>query len=165
MGSLLSLVLFLHFSGSPAKTYDGGQASDPRHRAMYLYNLVRYVDWQSEETVIGIIGESDIVPDLLKLAKNNKKVRIKQLDSSDGVNDCNVVFLPSATNAQFYQTQKQIGKNPIFLIVDRKQLVIRGAEMGFYLENEDLKFGVNNQAIEETGIKISQTLLTKVSAF
>ena len=62
---------------------------------------------------------------------------------------------------KFFQVQNIIGDLPILLVVDKKQYVARGAEMGFFVEDDKLKFAINDKAIEETGIKISHSILEK----
>lgn len=132
-----------------------------RHRAMYLYNLVRNIDWHSQDIVIGVVGESQVTTELESLAKKNTKVTIKTFADFDSIENCDIVFLPNATHPEFYQVQQKIGSSSVMLIVDKKIYVARGAEMGFYIEDDQLRFVVNPDAIKETGIKVSQTILQK----
>ncbi|MEM6829286.1 MAG: YfiR family protein [Bacteroidota bacterium] len=137
---------------------------DAKRQAMYLYNLVRYIDWKKETTVIGVMGESKVIPELSKIVNQDSKVEVKQIANIDMTHTCDVIFLPDVSNGQFYQVQQKVGSSSILVVVDQKHLVVRGAEMGFYEENQKLKVGVNKQAIQEAGIKISNSFMTKVSA-
>ncbi len=160
MNSILTFILYVcllqpSFGGA---TY--GDLND-KHQAMYLFNLVRNIDWSMDRVVIGVVGETPVMEELEKLAAKNPKVEIRALNGFAAVNDCQIVFLPNSSNRDFYQVQTQIGSDPILLVVDKKQYVAMGAEMGFYLEEEKLKFVVNNAALDETGIKVSHTLLER----
>ena len=165
MGRLHQLLLSLIFIIPLLGFSENGEEIDAKHQAMYLYNLIRYIDWQSEKAVVGIIGNDEVMPELKRLAQRNSKVEVKLLSDFKGEEQCNMVFLPNATNATFYQTQQEIGNSNTVLVVDKKKLILSGAEMGFYMENEELKFGMNNNAVAKTGIKISNSLLEKFSAF
>ena len=76
-----------------------------------------------------------------------------------------MVYLPNTDNAGFYRTQLAIGKLPVILVVNQKKFVVRGAEFGFYQEDEKVKFAVNRVALEETGFRVSNQLLDRISQF
>lgn len=155
-------VLLLSFS---LNTSDGNLPADGdldgRHQAMYLFSLVKNIDWHSDTFVIGIVGETPVTNELKTLAKRNSKVEIRNFTELATISECNMVFIPEASNSVFFQAQNTIGDDPILLVVDKKQLVARGAEMGFYVEDNKLKFVVNKQAIEDTGVRISHTLMER----
>ncbi len=134
-----------------------------RHQAMYLVNLVRNMDWDGDKITIGVIGESLVTDELEILAERNAKIFIRTLNQFSSIRECNIVFLPGASNSDFYLAQKEIADLPILLVVDKKPLVVRGAEIGFYTEDDKLKIAMNTKEIEKTGIKISQSLMEKAA--
>lgn len=134
---------------------------DDRHKAMYLLNLVRYIDWNQQEVTIGIVGNSPVTGELQELAQKSKKVQIKTFAEISAIEDCNILFLPGIETRSFSVVQDQLGTGEILIVVDNKSLIHRGAEMGFFIEDEKLKFAVNKGAIEQTGIKVSNSLLEK----
>ncbi len=141
-----------------------GGAHD-RHQAMYLVNLVRNIDWEGENVTIGVIGDSPVTSELEKLVQRNSKIEVKTLDDLSLVAECDIIFLPNTDNQNFYLAQKEIADAPILLVVDKKPLVLRGAEIGFYLEDDKLKIAMNPKEIEKTGIRISQSLMEKAASY
>ncbi len=139
------------------------ESIDARHQALYLYNIVRYIDWKTDKTVIGIVGETKVIPELTKMINGDSKVEVMSI-AVDKVKSCDVIFLSNVSSREFYQVQQQVGHSSKLVIVDQKHLVLRGAEVGFYEEDQKLKVGVNKDAIKEAGIKISNTFLSKVSS-
>ncbi len=141
-----------------------GGAHD-RHQAMYLVNLVRNIDWGNNNVTIGVFGDSPVKSELEALVQRNAKIQVKQLEDFSNVGECDIVFLPDASNRDFFVAQNEIADSPILLVVDKKPLVVRGAEIGFYLEEDKLKIAINPKEIEKTGIKISHTLMEKAATF
>ncbi len=141
------------------------EGAHDRHQAMYLVNLVRNIDWGEDNIMIGVVGESPVVEELQSLVQRNSKVDVKQLEGFEQVVDCNIVFLPNASNSDFFVAQNEIADLPILLVVDKKPLVIRGAEIGFFLEEDKLKIAMNPKEIEKTGIKISHSFIEKAASY
>ncbi|MEP1094853.1 MAG: YfiR family protein [Cyclobacteriaceae bacterium] len=156
--SIILSALFAYESHS----IDAGNLNE-RHQAMYLVNLVRNIDWSQEKIMIGVVGESLVTAELETLVKKNLKISVRTLEDISSVTECQVVYLPNATNKSFFTTQQEIGDAPVLLVVDKRELVARGAEMGFYTEDDKLKIVMNPSAIEETGIKVSHSLMEKAA--
>jgi len=156
--SIILSVLFTHESGST-----GVGNLNERHQAMYLVNLVRNIDWDQEKVMIGVVGESPVTAELETLVKRNPRISIKVLENLSSVTEYQVVYLPDASNSSFFTTQQEIGDAPVLLVVDKRELVARGAEMGFYTEDGKLKIAMNQGAIELTGIKVSHALMEKAA--
>ena len=158
--SLTALLFVLLLNPSTGAIKPSGDL-DVRHKAMYLINLVRYIDWNQEKVTIGIVGDSPVIAELEKLAQKSKRVEIKIFEDPSSINDCNILFLPGIETRSFSLVQNQYGAGKMLIVVDKKNLIHRGAEMGFYVEEEKLKFAVNRHAIDQTGIKVSNSLLQR----
>lgn len=161
MNLFFSVILsVLLVPNSPSIVF-GSDGLNERHQAMYLVNLVRNIDWDHEKVMIGVVGESQVTTELETLTKKNSKIEVRTLEDLSTVKECQIVYLPDANNSNFFLTQNEIGNSPVILVVDKKELVSRGAEMGFYTEGGKLKIVMNPSAIEETGIKVSQALMER----
>ena len=143
---------------NPGGTHD-------RHQAMYLMNLIRNIDWEGDKITIGVVGDSPVTNELEIFVKRNSKIELRTLSDIALVTECNIVFLPNTNNQNFYLVQKEIADSSILLVVDKKELVLRGAEIGFYLENDKLQIAMNPKEIEKTGIKISHSLMEKAASY
>ena len=136
---------------------------NPRHQALLLMNLVKNVDWEEEKIVIGVVGDSPVTGELTAVSKRNPKIEVRFIEDLQAVRDCQIVYLPDATNKSFFLTQNEIGDNSTLLVVDKKEMIVRGAEMGFYFEDDKMKMAFNQEAVQASGVKISHVLLDKAS--
>ena len=41
-----------------------GVQGDDKNQAVYLFNLIRYIDWKSEKIVVGLMGDSPVTSEL-----------------------------------------------------------------------------------------------------
>ena len=146
------IVLFLLMGSSVC-------AQESKYQALYLYNFTKYIDWSGEQITIGVIGNSPVLIELESLTRNNGKITLLKIAGSESVNSCDMIFLPESQSRNFDLIQDEIGSGPVILVTENEELITKGAEMAFYTKNSKLKFIVNKQALDETGIKMSMTLL------
>ncbi|MEQ9405742.1 MAG: YfiR family protein [Cyclobacteriaceae bacterium] len=134
-------------------------AQESRYKALYLFNFTKYIDWSGENITIGVIGNSPVLLELEALASQNHKINLIKISGSEYVDDCDIIFLPSAQTRNFELIQEKIGSNSTILIAEDENLITRGAEMAFYMEGGKLKFTVNKSELEATGLKMSSSLM------
>lgn len=135
-----------------------GQES--KYKALYLFNFTKYIDWSSENITIGVIGNSPVLLELESLVKQNQNVKLLKISGSESIDQCDMVFLPEAQSRNFDLIQSKIRASTL-LVTEDESLIPRGAAMAFYLENDKLKFIVNRGAMNATGMKMSNALLSK----
>lgn len=147
----LSLALLLGLAASHI------YAQESKYQALYLFNFTKYIDWPGEQVTIGVIGNSPVLIELESLAKNSK-VKLLKIAGSESVSSCDMIFLPEAQSRNFDLIQSKLNGSPIILVTENESLVSKGAEMGFYTENNKLRFAINKGELDATGMKVSNTL-------
>ena len=156
-GSIVILLMF--FSNL-------GYAQVAKFQALYVYNICRYVEWPGgfggSNFEIGIVGyNAEFKNELQAIAGNktiqNKKIVIKQLNSSSESGACHVLFFSKGS-------EKQIGD---YISVAKSALVVseasgaldKGSGINFFLESSKLKFELKKANIENKGLVINNDLL------
>lgn len=134
-----------------------GQVS--KFQALYLVNFSKNLEWNRNDITIGVVGNTKTLVDLESLTAKYPEIKLKKISGSESVSDCQLIFLPSAQSRNFSLIQGKIGKAPIILVTEDESLVGQGAEIGFYLEGNRLKFSINKSALDKTGVKASSKLL------
>lgn len=131
-----------------------------KFQALYLINFTKNLDWSGEKVTIGVVGNSKALIELESLADKYPNISLKKISGGESVNDCQMIFLPSAQSRNISLIQNKIGNSPIVLVVEDQSLVSQGAEIAFFMDGNKLKFLLNKSAIEEAGVTISDKLLT-----
>lgn len=139
-------------------------------KAAYLYNFGTYVEWPeaafagpAAPLVIGVVGEAPFggVLDQLKRRKiKSRSVTVRRLGVSDAVDDCHILFLAASLSGD---QQRRILVNtrglPILCVGETKGFTRQGGDIGFFLQQNKLRFEINVQAARQQGLKVSSKLL------
>lgn len=135
-----------------------GQVS--KFQALYLLNFSKNLDWSSDNIVIGVVGNTKTIIELEGLTDKYPNISLKKIAASESVSDCQMVFLPSSQSKNFSAIQNKIGNLPIVLVCEDEELTKQGAEIGFYLEGNRLKFTINQTALNESTVTANEKLLS-----
>lgn len=134
-----------------------GQES--KYQALFIYNFTKYMNWSSEQTVIGVVGNSQVLLELEALAKRNpQKIKVIKIAGDANIFACNMIFIPEAQSRNFSLIQSKVGSAPIIIIAESETLIKEGAEIAFYTENDKLKFVLNKSAVDDSKVQISNSL-------
>lgn len=157
-GTLL-LVLFL----------TGGAIAQqrPMHEvySMMMLNFVKYVQWPdagSNELVIGIVGNADILNTMTTYYKGSKvgtrTIVIKKVQSPTEADDCQVVFIDKTKSGDFDAYNDRVKGKSTLLITDKNGLGEKGSGINFKVVDSKLKFELNQKAIEAANLKVANSL-------
>lgn len=141
------------------------QVSLHKYQAIFLYKFTNYMEWPAEAnrtaTRIGILGECKVY-DLLSnmLASRNANVTIEQVSPDDDLTSYQMVFIPNNMTRNFEAVKAKIGDNSVVLVTEEEKLAYQGAGIGFYINDNRLRFSINEQELSSRNIKVSKSLLT-----
>ena len=130
-----------------------------KFQALYLVNFTKNLNWPGERVTIGVVGNSKALIELESLAAKYPNISLKKISGGESVKDCQMIFLPSAQSRNMSLIQGKIGNSPIVLVTEDQSLISDGAEIGFYLEGNKLKFALNKSALNNAGVTASDKLL------
>ena len=151
---VMTVILFCSFCGIEAKAQVG------KFQALYLINFTKNLDWPGENVTIGVVGNTKALTDLEPLADKYANIRLKKISGSESVGTCQMVFLPSSQNRKILEIQGKLNGSSTVLVVEDRDLVSKGAEIGFFLEGNKLKFLLNKKALDEAGVEVNDKLLS-----
>lgn len=170
--SKLPLVLLLGAVSLWAQVEKADTDKIAQFKAVFIYNFIEYVTWPTAKStgpiVIGIIGDSDILPFLGKLT-SKRKVEGRQvvIRQHPAVNDSlmggpfssyHILFITSELTEELeHICENMTGKN-VLLIGDSSGFGQRGVAINFVEENGRLKFEINLKALDRAGLKMHAQL-------
>lgn len=145
------------------------QAQSYQMHAVYMYSFTRYIDWpagDSGDFVIGVLGESPIMPHLAKMAAqkkvNNREIRLIKYASPDEFTGESAMVFISDEYSEDTQLINDIlakaGKSHCLIITDRVE-TRTNSHVNFIMEGEKLLFELNKAEIEKSGLRVSSELL------
>jgi hypothetical protein len=156
------LTLFLLATSSPGQDLDKVQLSV---EAAYLYHFTRFVEWPPTDgpLTVCVVGR-DPFGATLDLAMRDKRaggrpLTVRRLGGPGEARACNVAFLPAGDEAQLGELTDAVEGSPVLLVGDAPEFARRGGMIGFYRDQDRVRFEINPAAAEAAGLRISSRLL------
>lgn len=143
------------------------QENNYRFHKVFFYSFTKYIEWPEShkqgDFKIAVVGASEIIPLLEEMAEikkvGNRAIKIIQIDGLKGGEQYNMVFIPSNQSAAFAAIKASIGNEPTLLVTEASGLASRGAMINFKDVDGKLRFEVNTETVEQSGLKMSQELI------
>ncbi|MEM9981881.1 MAG: YfiR family protein, partial [Bacteroidota bacterium] len=133
---------------------------------VYIYNFCKYIQWpeQGNEIVIGVLGNSAIIPQLQRMAyiKSNPNMRfiIKRFNDEKSIGYCHVLFLPNTYNVDIKQLYRNLqGKNILFITEDQR-FIRKYSCINFITVRGKPLFQMNTTQMSKAKLAVSNKLLS-----
>jgi hypothetical protein len=165
--SLIACVVVLAIPGVlwPAAGPDSQTLSDGQVKAAFLYNFAKFVRWPDAAEgplVIGIAGNdafADIFTQTVRGRNvNGRELQAKRLATGDDPAGCQVVFVGAMRSHDEAEWLQRV-KGPVLTVGETIQFLRDGGMVRFYVENNNVRFQINQKRAEAAGLKISSQLL------
>ncbi len=160
------LLLFLLFPGISS-------AGPPEYRvkAAFLVKFTKFVEWPGEKEaasgnnpfIIGIIGRNPFEHHLEEIVSGHqikgRNVEIRQIDDLENIAECHVLFVSRVLNVKVKEILSVTHGRPILTVGDIKGFAEKGGLINFYIEQEKVRFEINETEAHYSGLSISYLLL------
>jgi hypothetical protein len=150
----------------------GRDLSGPEYqiKAAFIYNFAKFVEWphtafenSGDSIVLAVAPHNDPDSDAF-LSLNNKtvggrKIKVRICNDVRDIGECHILFLDS-TNPKFIQEVLKTVKDRSILTVGHiKGFIQEGGVINFFIKEGKLRFEVNLDAAERSGIKLGSQIL------
>jgi len=138
-------------------------------KAAFLYNFARFVEWPAEAFAtrdapvqICVLGENPFGSDLDQIVQgksvSGRRVTVRNLRNGQKVRGCHIVFAGPLALAR--SKPALTGNDARGILIVGESSSPEGTMINFILENDRVRFEVNNRAATAAGLKISSKLLS-----
>ena len=144
------------------------QGGDYQTHTVYIWNFTKYIQWptsyQSGDYVIGIIGNSPIVPKLKGLAASKKvvgvqKIVIKQFKTVASMDkNCHMIYVTTSESRNLAAIKKFFDGKSALIITEKTGLARQGSCINFVLRDGSWRFELNKTETDKMGLKVSKQL-------
>jgi hypothetical protein len=136
-------------------------------KAAFLYNLARFVEWPARGVTtpgvltLCVLGDSPFGGDLdpivgKAVGRATLRVRATAIDSAAG---CQILFVSSSETPRLEQDLARLRGRPILTVGDTAGFAERGAVVNFYFDQARVRFEINIDAAQRSGLTVSSQLL------
>jgi len=137
-------------------------------KAAMLFNFAKFVEWPADtfgadnRILFCIAGKSPLNSSLQQLQGKPVKgrtVSIRPITRPDEVAGCQVLFIPQSEHARLSAYLQQAGHHSILTVSDLDRFTASGGMIGFYEEDNKIRFEINLEAAQKRRLQISSHLL------
>jgi hypothetical protein len=148
---------------------------EPELKAAYLYNFGRYVEWPATpppagdagppDFVIGVVGDTPVLAPLRTIAATKRvggrAIVVRQFRAERDFRPCQELFVPAGQDPELVASILKKARETATLIVgDEEGFALKQGQIGFYTDENNMKFEINAAAAAKARLKISSKLLS-----
>ncbi len=143
--------------------------TEPDLKAAFLLNFARYTEWPDAvfaehptEFRVGVLGpESALEP--LQRALKDKKIggrtpKILRGATPKDLKSCAMVYITESEKDQTQELLREFRGKPMLTVGETEGFGEIGGILGFYKEDNRIKFGINPDALVRAGLKATRLI-------
>ncbi|OGT98461.1 MAG: hypothetical protein A2079_07165 [Geobacteraceae bacterium GWC2_48_7] len=149
---------------------ESGAAAEAEYqvKAAMLYNFAKFVEWPADSfgsdsrIIFCVAGKSPLNSTIQQMQGKQVKgrtVSIRQVSRPDEVAGCQVLFIPHSENIRLSAYLQQANHNVVLTVGDQERFTASGGMIGFYEEENKVRFEINLEAAQKRHLQISSHLL------
>ncbi len=140
-------------------------------KAAFLFNFAQFVKWPVESFVrpdapfkIGILGDDPFGSALDEIIRgetiNGHPLTVVRAQRIEDLKDCQLIFVSRSEDSHVGEILAQLDSRPVLTVSEVESFARNGGDINFYLTDGKIRFEINPQSAQRSGLKISSQLLT-----
>lgn len=172
-----ALGIALAFLGLPLLALGQQQnATEDQIKAAYLFNFAKLAEWPSHAVpddpsplVIGVSGGDDDFLDVVKAVVAGKIVgtqllAVKPVSSEEDMKSCHIVFFRASERKHTRAAMEGLAQAGVLFVGEDESFLRQGGMINLIREHGSVRFEVNAEAIDRSGIHFSSKILALAKA-
>jgi hypothetical protein len=145
------------------------QPADEYHvKALFLYNFAKFVDWtpamQTGSICVGILGDDPFGQEMDQAVAgktvNGKSFVVKRLKRYEDAKACQIVFVSGSEKKRVHAILDALGTCGVLTVGEMEGFAENGGMINFEIVDSKVRFEINIDAVERSGLKLSSKLLS-----
>jgi hypothetical protein len=170
-GTWFLALLLLLAGGNQVRSQDASP-SEYQVKAAFLYNFGKFVNWPGNAftradapLVIGVFGSNPFNGDLERIVAHKKidghPVIVRLVKNAAEAKNCHILFVRATELAGAGKLTEALHGVPVLIVTENvNAFMASGYDINFVMEENKIRFEINNQAATQTGLTISSKLLS-----
>jgi len=139
-------------------------------KANMLWNIAKFVEWpelptdRSQPLVFTILGEDDLAADLAGLLSsrtvNGRPVFVRFARRPQDARGSQILYLAASESSQIALVLAAVDTSAVLTVSDAPGFATHGGMVGFATDGTRVRFEVNRNVAERSGLKLSAKLLS-----
>ncbi len=136
-------------------------AQEGRFKALFLVKFSEYIEWPSgnSDLTIGVVGNTDVFDELKRFTAQKANLSVINIQSASDSPKCDIIYVPGVKLKLIGELVSNIGSKSTLLVSDDGNQVKKGADIGFFVDGNKLRFILSKENIESKKMVPSSKLL------
>ena len=150
-------------------------SSEPQYRvkAAFLYNFAKYIEWpehaferSDSAMIIGVLGSDPFDGELDRAVRgkvlNGHPLVVRPVASLAEIKRCHILFLSTSESKRIGEILNAVDGTSVLTVseTDAGTFLRAGGMINFLIEQNNVRFEINNESAKRVGLKISSRLLS-----
>jgi hypothetical protein len=172
LGRLLlatALVLLAPASSAAPPAEGAAGLTEYQVKAAFLLNFARFVEWPASvlpagtPIVFAVLGEDPFGAELEQTLSGQsvagRPLSIKRSRRLEELPRAHVLFVSASEDEKLARILDQLAETPVLVVGETPDFALRGGIIGLRLEGGRVRFDVNIEAADRSGLRLSSQLL------
>ena len=138
-----------------------------RVKVAFIYNFARFIEWPARSgpgsVHIAILGHGDLASPLEEAIRgktaNGRSIEVSRIGGVAEADNCEILLIERSESRHVKEIVQAVAGKPVLTVCDGGNCFRDGAMIAFQIAEESVRFQINQEAAERTGLKISSQLL------
>ena len=161
------LALAATLAAAPAGPAGVDSVSDVAVKAAFLFNFAKFAEWPSlsagARIVVCVVGDESLATAVTQTLRgkaiNGHDFDVWQPHDSANWHGCQLLFMSDADTRRFSAGLDAVKALPVLTVSDGAGFSEAGGIIELYVEAGRMRFAINVDAVERSGVRISSRLL------
>jgi hypothetical protein len=152
---------------APPVWADDDVAPDVTVKAAFLYNFAKFAEWPGLRAgapiVVCFVGDDGIAAAFVQTVRGQNisghALEVWQPQDGDSWRRCNLLFVSAAETRRSLTGLASVRTEPVLTVGDGRGFAQAGGIIELYVEAARIRFAINVDAAERSGVRLSSRLL------
>jgi hypothetical protein len=162
-----TLAVAVAFTAAPATATGADSASDVAVKAALLFNFAKFAEWPAlaagASILVCVVGDDGIAAAVAETVRGQNisghPIEVRRSPDSAGWRICHLIFIADAEIPRSAGALLGIKTLPVLTVSDGKGFTRTGGIIELYIESGRMRFAINLDAAESSGLRLSSRLL------
>jgi len=131
-------------------------------KSTWILNFIKFIEWPegtgSDPKKICVIGRSEI-NNYSYMFEEESYGLVSKKDLENIASECRIVFISPSEYSRLDTIFSALKNHPVLTISDMDNFAERGGMIGFVVDDNKIRFVVNNKAVKQAKMKADSSLL------
>jgi YfiR/HmsC-like len=157
-------------SAASPTNHDLAVSSEYTVKAAFLFHFSQFVEWPASTVpspnsplTYCTIGDDPFLGELDEALKGktvgNHALAVQHLTARDQVDGCQILFIRASEKKRFSEVSAKAERYSILTVGESEHFTRDGGMIGFFLEDNKVRFDINLEATKRAKLKVSSRLL------